>query len=60
LPAVPAGVERIEDYYRFQVVVKYSQWFSVRSAVVDAYSLVQEKMRAFSGTCTLDVNAGRI
>ncbi|CAM3837739.1 primosomal protein N' [Alicyclobacillus pomorum] len=60
LPAVPAGVERIEDYYRFQVVVKYSQWFSVRSAVVDAFSLVQEKMRAFSGTCTLDVNAGRI
>ncbi|GMA49116.1 hypothetical protein GCM10025857_04730 [Alicyclobacillus contaminans] len=60
LPAVPAGVERVEDQYRFQVVVKYSQWFDVRSPILSAFHVVDDKMRPLGGFCSLDVNAGRI
>jgi primosomal protein N' (replication factor Y) len=60
LPAVPAGIRRIKDQYRYQVVVKYLRWEDVRETVVRAYRTVDERMRALHGLCTLDVNAGRI
>ncbi|MCL6515417.1 primosomal protein N' [Alicyclobacillus sp.] len=60
LPAVQAGVGRVEDKYRYQVVVKYSQWGRVRDAVMAAFHTVDEKMHAIGGTCVIDVNAGRI
>ncbi len=60
LPAVPAGVLRVGDHYRYQVVVKYSHWQAVGTEMVSAYRLVLGKMIPLHGTCTLDVNAGRI
>jgi len=60
LPAVPAGVKRVDDRFRYQVVVKYEEWDHVQEAVLHAYQLVGEKMRQLGGTSTLDVNAGRI
>jgi primosomal protein N' (replication factor Y) len=60
LPAVPSGIGRIEDQYRFQVVVKYSQWDAVKESIVGAYHVVREKMNRLGGTCVVDVNAGRI
>ncbi len=60
LPAVPAGVERIEGKYRFQVVVKYSQWSDVESVIRAAYAIVAEKMKPLDGICTLDVNAAKV
>lgn len=60
LTAVPAGVARVENKYRYQVVVKYSQWEEVRECFVHAFQTVYDKMREFDGVCTLDVNAGRI
>ncbi|MCF8564427.1 primosomal protein N' [Alicyclobacillus tolerans] len=60
LSAAPSGVARVEDHYRFQVVVKYSRWDAVRTPIVAAYELVSERMRRLNGYCTLDVGAGRI
>lgn len=60
LSAVPAGVKRVEDRFRYQVVVKYKEWNEVQKSLVQAYHLVSGKMRQLRGTCTLDVNAGRI
>lgn len=60
LPAVASGVARIEDKFRYQVVVKYLQWDEVRQSIVQAFELVHEKMRHLDGTCILDVSAGRI
>jgi primosomal protein N' (replication factor Y) len=60
LPAVPAGVERIEGKYRFQVVVKYFQWSDVESVIRAAYELVAQKMKPLDGSCILDVNAARV
>ncbi|SFU56967.1 primosomal protein N' [Alicyclobacillus macrosporangiidus] len=60
LPAVAAGVGRVEDKYRYQVVVKYSHWVHVREGVMAAFRTVDEKMHSAGGTCVLDVNAGRI
>lgn len=60
LPAVPSGIGRVEDQFRFQVVVKYSQWDDVREAVSQAFHVVREKMTQLGGSCVLDVNAGRI
>lgn len=59
LSAVPTGVRRVEDRFRYQVVVKYSQWADVRAAITTAYEAVATKMRELGGFCTLDVNAGR-
>ncbi|KPV45344.1 primosomal protein N' [Alicyclobacillus ferrooxydans] len=60
LPASPSAIGRIENRFRFQVVVKYSQWSSVKSALHAAYTLVADKMHELGGTCVLDVNAGRM
>lgn len=60
LPAAPSGIRRIENQYRYQVVLKYEQWQDVRRSVVDAYRLVKERMNRLGGTCRLDVNAQRI
>lgn len=60
LPAVPSGVKRVENRFRYQVVVKYKEWSDVQATVAQAYHLVAGKMRKLRGTCTLDVNAGRI
>ncbi|QQE80735.1 primosomal protein N' [Alicyclobacillus sp. SO9] len=60
LPAAPERIARIEDKFRFQVVVKYSQWHRVAQGITAAYRVVDEKMRKLKGICVLDVNAGRI
>ncbi|MCL6632111.1 MAG: primosomal protein N' [Alicyclobacillus herbarius] len=60
LPAHPAGIARLEDQYRYQVVVKYTRWQDVAESVADAFRLVREKMRRVGGVCVLDVDAGRI
>jgi primosomal protein N' (replication factor Y) len=60
LPAHVAGVAKVEDQYRYQVVIKYTHWQSVAKEVANAFHLVREKMRRLDGTCTLDVDAGRI
>ncbi|MBX5435915.1 MAG: primosomal protein N' [Alicyclobacillaceae bacterium] len=60
LPAAPSALARVDNQYRFQVVVKYTQWDAVRPAIVAAYETVSAKMRAVGGRCVLDVNAGRI
>jgi len=60
LPATASGIPRVEDKYRYQVVVKYEAWSEVRTYVVKAFHLVQAKLDKFGGGCILDVNAGRI
>ncbi|WP_067621312.1 primosomal protein N' [Alicyclobacillus acidiphilus] len=60
LPAVPSGIRRIENQYRFQVVLKYEHWQDVQQSVTAAYRLVKERMNRLGGTCRLDVNAQRI
>jgi primosomal protein N' (replication factor Y) (superfamily II helicase) len=60
LPAVPSGIRRMDDRYRFQVVVKYSRWSDVCDIMVHAFQTVRHKMTQLGGTCVLDVNAGRI
>lgn len=60
LPATASGIPRVEDKYRYQVVVKYESWSDVRESVVAAFRLVQTKLDKYGGRCTLDVNAGRI
>lgn len=60
LPATPTGVRRIEDKFRYQVVVKYVHWDDVCDAVTSSFQLVYEKMHSLHGICTLDVSAGRI
>ncbi|MCL6636515.1 MAG: primosomal protein N' [Alicyclobacillus sp.] len=59
-PAAPAGVGRVEDRYRYQVVVKYVQWTDVRTALRTAWDAVDERLRALGGTAVLDVGAARI
>ncbi|MBX6352225.1 MAG: primosomal protein N' [Thermoflavifilum sp.] len=60
LPAVPAGVRRVHDQFRYQVVVKYLRWDDVRDAVRAAFDAVMTRMRKVGGTCALDVDAARI
>lgn len=60
LPASPCGISRIENKYRYQVVVKYRKWDEVRDPIVSAFHVVYEKMNHFHGVCSLDVFAGRI
>jgi primosomal protein N' (replication factor Y) len=60
LPAVPAGIRRVHDLYRYQVVVKYLRWDDVREAVTRAFATVESRMRTVGGACVLDVNAARI
>lgn len=60
LPASPSGIRRIEDKFRYQVVLKYPQWESVRTAVTQAFRTVKTRMNKLGGTCRLDVNAQRI
>lgn len=60
LPASPSGIRRIEDKYRYQVVLKYQGWEDVRDWIEKAYLLVKERMNPLGGTCRLDVNAQRI
>lgn len=60
LPASPSGIRRIEDKFRYQVVLKYRQWDSIQSTVYDAFRMVKERMNRYGGTCRLDVNAQRI
>jgi len=60
LPASPDRLARMEDKFRFQVVVKYSQWDDVEAGVTEAFRIVEGKMRDLRGVCVLDVNAGRI
>ncbi|MFX4302022.1 replication restart helicase PriA [Alicyclobacillus tolerans] len=60
LPASPAGLLRVEDRYRYQVVVKYPEWNNVRDWIIQAFDTVYERMRKIQGVCILDVSAGRI
>jgi primosomal protein N' (replication factor Y) (superfamily II helicase) len=60
LPASPTGVQRIEDKFRYQVVVKYEHWMDVQEAIAASFQLVYEKMHPLHGICTIDVSAGRI
>ncbi|WP_245632751.1 primosomal protein N' [Alicyclobacillus kakegawensis] len=60
LPAHPAGILRMEDQFRYQVVVKYTHWQDVADPVSSAFLLVREKMRRLGGVCVLDVGAGKI
>lgn len=60
LPASPAGVQRVKGQFRYQVVVKYSQWSLVRNSLGVSFRAVRERMRPLGGTCRLDVNALRI
>lgn len=60
LPAAPCGIRRVEDKFRFQVVVKYLQWEAVKEPLAAAFHTVEEKMRRLNGACVLDVSAGRI
>jgi primosomal protein N' (replication factor Y) (superfamily II helicase) len=60
LPASPCGISRIENKYRYQVVVKYLKWDDVRDPIVSAFHVVYQKMNQFHGVCSLDVLAGRI
>lgn len=60
LPAVPSGIARVDDRFRYQVVVKYQEWNDVCSAFHAAYHVVREKMHRLGGTSVLDVQAGRI
>lgn len=60
LPASPSGVRRIEDKFRYQVVLKYQEWESVREIVDASYRIVKARMNHYGGTCRLDVNAQRI
>jgi primosomal protein N' (replication factor Y) len=57
LPAAPSGIRRAKGQYRFQVVVKYSQWNRVKNAFASSYAAVSERMRKLGGSCSLDVNA---
>ncbi|WAH40402.1 primosomal protein N' [Alicyclobacillus fastidiosus] len=60
LPASPSGIRRIEDKYRYQVVLKYQRWEDVRDIVDPAFRLVKQRMNEYGGACRLDVNAQRI
>lgn len=60
LPASPAGILRVDEQFRYQVVIKYEGWNDVRAVVARAYALVYEKIHRLGGYCVLDVNAGRI
>ncbi|SIT00787.1 replication restart helicase PriA [Alicyclobacillus vulcanalis] len=60
LPAGPSGIRRIDNVYRYQVVMKYAAWQDVKEDVVRAYRLVKEKMNRLGGSAVLDVNAQRI
>ncbi|WP_206831200.1 primosomal protein N' [Alicyclobacillus fructus] len=60
LPAGPSGIRRIDNVYRYQVVIKYAAWQDVKEDVVRAYRLVKEKMNRLGGSAALDVNAQRI
>ncbi|QSO49502.1 primosomal protein N' [Alicyclobacillus mengziensis] len=60
LSASPSGIGRLENRFRYQVVVKYSQWETVKSSLQEAYAIVSDKMVRLGGTCVLDVNAGRM
>ena len=60
LGAAPATVLRVEDRYRFQVVVKYLEWDAVKNYVTTAYALVNTKMGSLGGHCILNVNALRV
>ncbi|WAH35499.1 primosomal protein N' [Alicyclobacillus dauci] len=60
IPASPSGIQRIEDKFRYQVVLKYQHWDSVRAVVDGAFRLVKLKMNQYGGACRLDVNAQRI
>lgn len=60
LSATPSGIGRVENRFRYQVVVKYSQWETVKSSLQAAYAIVSDKMVRLGGTCVLDVNAGRM
>ncbi|MCL6453032.1 MAG: primosomal protein N' [Alicyclobacillus sp.] len=60
LPACRSSIGRVENRYRYQVVVKYQEWRRVQRAVREAYDVVAERMRGVSGQCVLDVQAGRI
>ncbi|EPZ51556.1 primosomal protein N' [Alicyclobacillus acidoterrestris] len=60
LPASPSGIRRIEDKYRYQVVLKYQRWDDVRNVVDAAFRLVKQRMNEYGGACRLDVNAQRI
>ncbi|WP_188882379.1 replication restart helicase PriA, partial [Alicyclobacillus cellulosilyticus] len=60
LPAVPAAVPRVQNRFRYQVVIKYRRWPDVQAAVTAAYTLVEARLRRYGGACRLDVNAGRI
>ncbi|MFD1677275.1 primosomal protein N' [Alicyclobacillus fodiniaquatilis] len=60
LPASPSGIRRIEDKFRYQVVLKYERWDAVQFAVVEAFRLVKLRMNQYGGACRLDVNAQRI
>ncbi|MDI9259972.1 replication restart helicase PriA [Alicyclobacillus sendaiensis] len=60
LPAGPSGIRRIDNVYRYQVVMKYASWQDVKEDVVRAYRLVKEKMNRLGGSAVLDVNAQRI
>jgi primosomal protein N' (replication factor Y) (superfamily II helicase) len=60
LPASPCGISRIENKYRYQVVVKYLKWDEVRDEIVHAFHIVYQKMNQYHGVCSLDVSAGRI
>lgn len=60
LPAAPSGIRRTKGQYRFQVVVKYSQWAQVRAALTTSFNTVSARMQPLGGHCSLDVNALRI
>ncbi|GMA58843.1 primosomal protein N' [Alicyclobacillus sacchari] len=60
LPASPSGIRRIDNLYRYQVVLKYGRWQDVGHDVIQSYRLVKERMNRLGGSCRLDVNAQRI
>lgn len=60
LSAVPSSVGRVENQFRYQVVVKYSAWSDVKFGIKSAYEVVSSKMRTLNGRCVLDVQAGRM
>jgi len=60
LPATPTSVSRVEDKFRYQVVVKYLQWARVQVGVSASYHLVADLMHKHRGTCTIDVAAASI
>ncbi|GLG01073.1 primosomal protein N' [Alicyclobacillus hesperidum subsp. aegles] len=60
LPASPSGIRRIDNLYRYQVVLKYGRWEDVGQDVTQSYRVVKERMNRLGGSCRLDVNAQRI